>query len=387
MRNKNDTNGLNGWGRFRYSVYEFFRRLGEPFQRKKKSAHMRNMKHSLWLFAYLVLALPILHFFIFYVYVNFDGVALAFKDVSTGALTFGNFRYVFKELVSGGSEMFTAIKNTFAFWMLGWILMPINILVSFLLYKKLPGYKFFQVVFFLPSIIGGVVWMTAYKNFIMPSGPLCKVLVSLGVFEKDAVPEFLANSSYALKAVLSSNIWLGIPANMLIYCGSLARIPHEIIEAGKLDGVGFWQEIRLYHAAAAGAADRHAGGAEHHRDAGRLGEHPAADGGTETARRRLSYWFYDQIVVGGNYNVPAAMGLLMTLFTLPFRHAWADGSPGQDRGYRILRGGKMYGKIGKSPRGEGKERKDRIRRLFRHLLCLLCAFACSIRWYGCFCLP
>ena len=105
MRNKNDTNGLNGWGRFRYSVYEFFRRLGEPFQRKKKSAHMRNMKHSLWLFAYLVLALPILHFFIFYVYVNFDGVALAFKDVSTGALTFGNFRYVFKELVSGGSEM------------------------------------------------------------------------------------------------------------------------------------------------------------------------------------------------------------------------------------------------------------------------------------------
>lgn len=107
---------------------------------------MRNMKHSLWLFAYLVLALPILHFFIFYVYVNFDGVALAFKDVSTGALTFGNFRYVFKELVSGGSEMFTAIKNTFAFWMLGWILMPINILVSFLLYKKLPGYKFFQVV-------------------------------------------------------------------------------------------------------------------------------------------------------------------------------------------------------------------------------------------------
>lgn len=32
----------------------------------------------------------------------------------------------------------------------------------------------------------------------------------------------------------------------------------------------------------------------------------------------LNYWFYDQIVVSGNYNVPAAMGLLMTLFTLPF---------------------------------------------------------------------
>ena len=31
----------------------------------------------------------------------------------------------------------------------------------------------------------------------------------------------------------------------------------------------------------------------------------------------LNYWFYDQIVVSGNYNVPAAMGLLMTLFTLP----------------------------------------------------------------------
>ena len=35
------------------------------------------------------------------------------------------------------------------------------------------------------------------------------------VFEKDAVPEFLANSSYALKAVLSSNIWRGIPSTAM----------------------------------------------------------------------------------------------------------------------------------------------------------------------------
>lgn len=317
MKRKNDTNGLNRWGEFRYSVYELFRRLGEPFEKKNKRVHMRNMKHSLWGFSYLVLALPIAHFFIFYVYVNFDGVALAFKDVSTHAFTLDNFRYVVGELFSGGSEMLTAIRNTFVFWLLSWVLMPINILVSFLLYKKILGYKIFQTVFFLPSLIGGVVWMTAYKNFILPTGPLCQMFVSLGIFDAEAVPEFLANSSYALKAVLASNIWLGIPANMLIYCGSLARIPHEIIEAGKLDGTGFWQEIRYITLPLLGPligtqvvlniiSMLSASGNILLLTEGRYG--------TTT----LNYWFYDQIVVSGNYNVPAAMGLLMTLFTLPF---------------------------------------------------------------------
>ena len=94
-------------------------------------------------------------------------------------------------------------------------------------------------------------------------------------------------------------------------------IPHEIIEAGKLDGTGFWQEIRYITLPLLGPligtqavlniiSMLSASGNILLLTEGRYG--------TTT----LNYWFYDQIVVSGNYNVPAAMGLLMTLFTLPF---------------------------------------------------------------------
>ena len=32
----------------------------------------------------------------------------------------------------------------------------------------------------------------------------------------------------------------------------------------------------------------------------------------------LNYWMYEQIVVGGSYNIPSAMGLVCTFFTIPF---------------------------------------------------------------------
>ena len=31
----------------------------------------------------------------------------------------------------------------------------------------------------------------------------------------------------------------------------------------------------------------------------------------------LNYWLYEQVVVSGQVNIPSAMGLLMTLVTIP----------------------------------------------------------------------
>ena len=316
MKKRNSSNSLNWWGNFKYSVYDLFRRMGEPFRKKQKRKFL-NKKHSAWLFAYLILLLPAIYFLIFYVGVNLNSFKLAFTEIGTGKATFQNFIYVFESLVSGGSSIFLAIRNTAIFWGLGWLLMPVNIIVSFLLYKKLPGYKVFQIIFYLPSIISGVVWMTAYKNFIMPSGPLCSILVNLGIYNENFVPEFLHNSDYALQAVLASNIWLGIPANMLIYCGSLARIPHEVIEAGKLDGVGFWQEI--VHITLPLLGPLLGTQVVLHfismlNSSGNILLLTEGEYGTTT----LNYWMYEQIVVGGSYNIPSAMGLVCTFFTIPF---------------------------------------------------------------------
>ncbi len=284
---------------------------------RRKKAGLTKAKLGTWAFAYGMLALPIAYFFVFYVYVNFNSIALAFKSPSTGELTFNNFAYVIRELThSGGTSLFTVFKNTMSFWLLGWVMMPINIVVSFILYKQIRGYKFFQTVFYLPTIISAVVWMTAYKNFILPEGPLCRVLVSLGIFKEGAVPELLADSQYALGSIMASSVWLGIPANMLIYCGSLCRIPHDIIEAARLDGVGFWREIRYITIPMLGPLLSTQILLRFTSILSSSGNVLLLTGGRYNTST-LSYWLYEQVVVNDQVNIPSAMGLLMTLVTVP----------------------------------------------------------------------
>lgn len=280
-----------------------------------KKRKLSRAKLGTWAFAYAVLALPIIYFFIFYVYVNFSSIALAFQSSKTGKLTFENFRFVWHELTRSGTDLFGVLKNTMTFWLLGWIMMPINIVVSFILYKQIRGNKFFQTVFYLPSIISAVVWMTAYKNFINPEGPLMRLFASMG-FYKNGVPELLNDSRYAFGAVIGSSVWLGIPSNMLIYCGSLCRIPHDVIEAARLDGVGFWGEIRhvtfpLLGPLIATQVLLHCTTILN--SSGNVLLLTEGKWGTST----LNYWLYEQVVVSGQVNIPSAMGLLMTLVTIP----------------------------------------------------------------------
>lgn len=300
---------LGFWGNLKQSFYECKRKI---FPKTRKNASV-SMKRGMTLFSYAVWALPIVYFLIFYVYLNFNSVLLAFKDINNN-LTLENFQIVIQEIVTSDGEILIALRNTSLFFILTLLLMPINIVVSYALYKQVLGYKFFEVIFYLPSIIGGVVWMTAYKNFIHPNGPLFTILLHLNVIQE--APELLANTDSAIWAVLASSLWLGIPSSMLVYLGTLARIPQDVMEAAELDGVGFAREVvnitvpLIWPAISTNLLFTVIGFFSASGNVLLLTE-----GRYNTST--LSYWLYDQVVVNGQYNVPAAMGILMTVATLP----------------------------------------------------------------------
>lgn len=304
----NATN-LGFWGNLKQSLYEAKRRI---FPRVNKNKNV-SMKKGMWLFSYAVWALPIVYFLIFYVYLNFNSVMLAFKDVNNN-FTLENFNTVIQEIVKSDGEILIALRNTLLFFTLSLLLMPVNIVVSYALYKQVWGYKFFEVIFYLPSIIGGVVWMTAYKNFIHPNGPLFTILLNLQLITE--APELLANTDTAIWAVLMSSLWLGIPSSMLVYLGTLARIPQDVMEAAELDGVGFWREIAnitvplIWPAISTNLLFAVIG------FFGASGNVLLLTEGRYNTTT-LSYWLYDQVVVNDRYNVPSAMGILMTIASLP----------------------------------------------------------------------
>ena len=74
----------------------------------------------------------------------------------------------------------------------------------------------------------------------MPMGPLGVMLSNMGV---NPVPEFLANSDYATWTIMFYTIWVGWGGHMLLLGGALARIPLEVIESARLEGITPGREL------------------------------------------------------------------------------------------------------------------------------------------------
>ena len=177
-------------------------------------------------FACLLLLPAVLHFCIFYIYINSQSFLLAVKD--DNGFTWEYMRMVFRQFSTSGSEITLALKNTMIFFIVGnFVMFPLALLFSYLLYKKLAGYKYFRIVFFMPSIISAVVMVTLYKNIV--NGPISEIWMK--ITGTNYMPLFLDSSEYALKFILLYEFWLGIAGNMIIYSGTMNRIPMEVIES------------------------------------------------------------------------------------------------------------------------------------------------------------
>ena len=90
----------------------------------------------------------------------------------------------------------------------------------------------------MPGLVAGVVWKLLYAGDF---GVLNHVLRSLGLVHEAIY--WLSDAHYALAAIVITNVWLGVPFNMLLLSAGLAQIPRDVYEAAELDGAGAWQRF------------------------------------------------------------------------------------------------------------------------------------------------
>ena len=118
---------------------------------------------------------------------------------------------------------------------------PFQVLVSYFLYKKVPGSKFYRIAFFIPSLIFSVATALIFRYMIAPEGFIAQWAGKLaGV---DYVPELLADSKFANYTIWGQMLWLGFAGDLVIWGGTFARIPEDVLESAKMDGVTWWQEF------------------------------------------------------------------------------------------------------------------------------------------------
>ena len=198
-----------------------------------------NRKRSRQLFIVLMLAWPVAHF-IFSWALNINMIFLAFQDFTTSIegvfVGFRNFRDIFRRFDAGNVyNEWISVGNTLSLLPLVILInIPISLMFSYLLYMKLPGYKIWQVLLYLPCITSTVVLVLVFRSFLV-GGPFNTILNTLNM--GDVIPfDGWLSEKYAWPAILIFSIWTSFSANIIYFLSAMRRIPEEFVEAAKIDG-------------------------------------------------------------------------------------------------------------------------------------------------------
>jgi len=207
-------------------------------KKKRSMGQAKKLKDTI--FVYLLIALPLIEFFTIYVYTNLDSFFLAFKRNGEFA-GWVNFEMLWNEVRAPGSELLIAIRNTFIYFGADLVLFVWSIFLSYFFYKKIAAYKVFRFILYMPAIISPVVFVSLFQNITNPNGAIETIIK---MFNPDfKMPSLLFRSETATWTMVVYVIWMGWTKNMLYLGGSLARIPLEVLESARLDGVGPWTEL------------------------------------------------------------------------------------------------------------------------------------------------
>ena len=132
--------------------------------------------------------------------------------------------------------------NVMVFVVLMIIQNGVGFLLAYALSRQLPGHRFHRVAVFLPVILSSVIVALVWKQFLHPVFGLFNKVLSLAGFGTFTTP-WLGLSETALWALTLVNAWHWVGFPTLVFLAGIQRIPPDIIEAGRIDGVSEWQLV------------------------------------------------------------------------------------------------------------------------------------------------
>lgn len=120
--------------------------------------------------------------------------------------------------------------------------MGIAILLANILFGKVKASRFYQAVFFLPSIICGTAIGLLWKFIYHPDfGMLNNLLDLIGMGE--FTNNWLANKETVIPALVVAIMWQFVGYHMTIQLAAMRDIDSNILEAAQIDGANWW--VRL----------------------------------------------------------------------------------------------------------------------------------------------
>ncbi len=224
-------------------------------------------KRKTYLFVFLMLLYPVAHFLLMWIAVNFNSILLTFKtyeswqlkwvfdsnlanseDSSFFSTLFYNYINLIESLKTQSDIQYMFCSSVVYFGLACFVTLPIAMVFSYFVFKKIRGAGFFKIIFFLPSILPLFILCQAYYLSFNPSGGLLPGIADLLGIETGT----FFNSLFVQSNVFGTSsswmvwiffVWSGIGYDVILLTAAMSRIPRDILESVKMDGVGSVKEF------------------------------------------------------------------------------------------------------------------------------------------------
>jgi multiple sugar transport system permease protein len=188
----------------------------------------------------LIFLLAILGFPILYsIYMSFQNYTL--ETLVSGKIRFVGFQNY--QAILQNPTFGVAVLNSIRFTLLSiWFQFTIGFALALLFLRAFPFNGILRGFLLsgwqIPSVVVGTIFLWMFN---LDYGLINYVLVSLGLAKEGVA--WLVQSPAPLYAVIITNIWLGIPFNVILLTAGLTGLPEDVFEAATVDGANASQKF------------------------------------------------------------------------------------------------------------------------------------------------
>lgn len=208
---------------------------------KKQSIIRRvvdKVSGSIAIQSYLLLALPLIGFFVFTLYPILWAFVKSFfyyDQIPSNTLFVGfkNYVHIFTKNSYYWKSWITTLQYTI-------LKLPFEIgltlVLAFFLSKKMKGAPLIRGIYFMPTVISVALCSVIFTNLFQYFGFFNDFFVKIGLISEPI--DWYANKWSAMAVLVVAGVWKNFGTNVLLFAAALTNVPDDLYEAADIDGAG-----------------------------------------------------------------------------------------------------------------------------------------------------
>jgi ABC-type sugar transport system permease subunit len=194
---------------------------------------------------YLFLIVPAFVLYtVFFIYPIFSAIPYSLLKWNGIAppqfVLFDNYKTVFTHPAIWIQFRSAMLRNLYLLVIAITIMVPLIIFLAYVLYRRIPGHRFFRVALLCPYFINSVTISFIATMVFNPRIGLIPFTAKIFGQTID-ISSWFSLTQYSVPMVASASFWNSMGYSMLIILAAMVMTPRDILEQAQIDGAGEWK--------------------------------------------------------------------------------------------------------------------------------------------------